>query len=260
MIPICSNGCPSSAIASSSCAAPVNVPAGSIGVAGDDEDVAHAHLRQPCHQLGEVRPVGDEPRGEVRHHRIAVRRELARELEGVVEPLHGRRGDGEGDVTRHVLEHLLLGAGERDHLVARAPEQLGDRRGPGWGASPTSGVRVGEGCLLALDELAQLLVDARRRSAAPRTRRSIFFQVALARTLASCAPSSSHCSKLSLSAFDERQNAALEVRERVRVAEEVHARLVRQHRVERLAVRRQVDALRERVPRAAWSTSRMNFS
>ena len=101
-----------------------------VGIAGDDEDVVHTHLRHPRYQLGEMRAVDHEARREVRHDRIPVSCELAGELECVVEPLRRRRGDGERDVSWNMLEHLLLGARERDHLVARAREQLGEGRLP----------------------------------------------------------------------------------------------------------------------------------
>jgi hypothetical protein len=44
------------------------------------------------------------------------------------------------------------------------------------------------------------------------------------------------------------------------VAEKVGARLVREERVERLAVLGEVDSVRERVPHPSWSASRTNFS
>ena len=60
------------------------------------------------------------------------------------------------------------------------------------------------------------LVDRLGRSAAPRTRASIRFQIAFARWAASSEPSSSHCSKLLLSAISRAVERGLEVGERVR--------------------------------------------
>ena len=82
----------------------------------------------------------------------------ARELQRVIEALHRRGGDRERDVARNVLEHLLLGC-ERDYLIARALQQLGDGRGPRWRTGRHQAFESGKDAFSALDELAQLLVD-----------------------------------------------------------------------------------------------------
>ncbi len=57
---------------------------------------------------------------------VALRGEVLDEIERGVETLRGRSGHGQLHVARHVLEDSLLDAVERDDLVARAGEELGE--------------------------------------------------------------------------------------------------------------------------------------
>src|SRR6187397_784747 len=107
---------------------------------------------------------------------------------------------------RNVLENLLLDAGERDHLVARAPKQLGHGCRPRGRARSHQAFESGKDAFLRSTNSHSSSSTASSIGGASYSA-SIFFQVALARTFASWAPSRSHCSKLPLSAFDERQNA-----------------------------------------------------
>ena len=66
-----------------------NSPAGSVGVAGGHEQLADARRREPGEQLLQVRAVAHEPRGEVRHDRVAGGREPLGQLERGLEPFRG---------------------------------------------------------------------------------------------------------------------------------------------------------------------------
>ena len=70
-MPIASNSARRGPIASSSSAAPGNSPAGSVRVAGEHEQLAHAGAEQPVEHLVQVGAVAHEARRDVRHHRVA---------------------------------------------------------------------------------------------------------------------------------------------------------------------------------------------
>jgi hypothetical protein len=101
------------------------------GVAGEHEQLAHAAGEQAVEQLPEVRPVAHQPRRQVRDGRVAGAREPLRQVEGRAEALARRCRDGQLDVSAQVGEHLLFCALERQHLEARAAQELGQARRPG---------------------------------------------------------------------------------------------------------------------------------
>ena len=70
-MPIASNAARARPHRLSSSAAPGNSPAGSGGVAGEHEQLAHARAEQAVEDLVEVSAVAHEARGEVRHDGVA---------------------------------------------------------------------------------------------------------------------------------------------------------------------------------------------
>jgi hypothetical protein len=117
-----------SPIAASSFAAPWKL-AGLGGVAGRDEQLRDARLHQAREHLREVGAVADKPRRQVRHDKVARRREPLTQLERRVEPLARRRRDGDLRVGRQVLGDLLLDAVEREQLKAGAAKLISEACG-----------------------------------------------------------------------------------------------------------------------------------
>ena len=105
----------------------VGVGADGLRVAAGHEDGGDAGRGEPRADLLELGAAAHHPGGEVRHGGVAGLAQPLGEVEGDVEALGRRRGDGDGAVDRHVGQHLLLGAGRGQHLVARALEQPDQR-------------------------------------------------------------------------------------------------------------------------------------
>jgi hypothetical protein len=96
---------------------------GRIGVPRRDEDVVDAGLSEPVGDLFQMDLVAQQPRGHVRDHPVAVRREPLGQGEGRFQALDRRRRHGDDDVARHMGEDLVLGRPGGQHLVADAVQQ-----------------------------------------------------------------------------------------------------------------------------------------
>ncbi len=94
-----------------------------VGVARGHEHVVHPRGGQPRDDVGQVRPVPDQPGRQVRHGPVAVPGQpLGQGQRRLQAP--GRRGrDRDGQLARHPLQHRLLGAGRGQHLIPRRPQQ-----------------------------------------------------------------------------------------------------------------------------------------
>jgi hypothetical protein len=65
-----------------------------VGVPGRNEHVVDSDGAQPVHDLAQVRPVPDQPRGQVRYDPVAGGPQQLGELKGGLEALRRRRRDG----------------------------------------------------------------------------------------------------------------------------------------------------------------------
>src|SRR5918997_800465 len=97
------------------------------GVASYAEGVLYATLAQPCEYVLEVRLIPYEPGGEVWRRLVAPLRQPLGEIQRAFDALLRRGRHRELDVLGDVLDDLLLGPLEWDHLVPGSPQGLGDR-------------------------------------------------------------------------------------------------------------------------------------
>ena len=100
------------------------------GVTADDEQRADPRVGEPVGEIGQVRPVPDQPGREVRRHPVAVPGEPDGELHGRVEPLRLGGRDAQPGAGGDVGEHLVRGTRERQHLVGGRAQHPGEHGPP----------------------------------------------------------------------------------------------------------------------------------
>ena len=106
------------------------------------EHVVHAARPQPLDDLRQVRVAGHRPGGQVRDHPVAAAGQLLGELDGRLQPLDRRRGDGHRHPGRHPLGHGLLGPLGRDHLEPGPGKQTASNASRPLIANPRPGRRA----------------------------------------------------------------------------------------------------------------------
>jgi hypothetical protein len=98
------------------------------GVAGEHEQLAHAAGVQPLEQLGQVSAIAHQPRRDVRDGGVAGAGEPLGQLERGVQALARGGSDGDLHVGSEVSQDLFLDALQRQHLEARAAQQVRQAR------------------------------------------------------------------------------------------------------------------------------------
>ena len=111
------------------------------------EHVVHAARPQPLDDLRQVRVAGHRPGGQVRDHPVAAGGQSFGKLDGRLQPLDRRRGDGHRHPGRHPLGHGLL----------RSP----------WPGSPRTGAWKGNRAATRSRRPRDRLPDQRRRAPTP---------------------------------------------------------------------------------------------
>jgi hypothetical protein len=95
------------------------------GVTGDDEHAVDLGRTEARDHVGELRPVPDQSGGQVWRHAVPVAGQALGQFQGRGQALRLGAGHGQGDVEGDVGDDGLLGAPERQHLVAGVLQRSG---------------------------------------------------------------------------------------------------------------------------------------